>query len=470
MHDFFHTSKDDVQEVMGRFEKMLSGKTSQYFDVHEVESLYDYFVENDLLDLAEKIIAIGLKQHPKATGIMARNASLLTDKGLIQEALHILESLVLLDSNNSEIFINLGWVYLRKGEKEKALRCFDQAIELADDEPEELLMEVGYNLNQNGFYQDALPYLQGCIKLRPNFENALFELAFAYDKLDNLDLSVLTYEQLLHLNPFYETAWYNIGIQYNKLERFSEALEAYDFAIAIRPDYSEAYFNKGNTLISMARFEEAMDAYIDHLSMSNDRTPVYQYIGDCWEQLGDGSMAIRFFELALHFDGENPDIYYGYGTALLSTGEIQKSIEMLYKALAINSFNPDYFFALAQAYLEHDQVKRSIQCLESGLALSPDEILAWIELFKMKMVTNQRFNHWIFLKKMRKEYGADNPALLYMEAYLNYYADGDVSKTKLSLLKAFKNHPLMLEEITPEIGEMLYNQEIQLFLIAQGVQ
>lgn len=462
MQEFFHANQDETNETIERFEKMLRGERTLYFDVHEIESLYDYFVEMGNFDFAQKVLAAGLSLHPDAITLKIRQASLLTDQDMLDEALALLYALVKIDAHNSDVFINLGWIFLKKDSVDTALQYFETAVQLCgSDDREELLLEIGINLNQSDYYNQAITYLNRCLAVNPNSENGLFELAYAYDKIDRTELSIATYEQLLSINPYLENAWYNLGIQYNKCDRFQEAVDAYDFALTINGDYSDAYFNKGNTLVNMGLFEQAMDAYFEHASFKRDLNQTYQYIGDCWEQLGNAEMAIRFFQKSLELDPLNADSMYGYCTALISQGKLDEGIMMIRQALSINPMNPDYYFALAQAFLEKEDFKQCTESLEIGLSLAPEEILAWIELLKIKAVYSKRFTVEGFMKKALREHGHQNAALMYLEAYISFFLEKNIAKTKEKLNKALENDPLMIDEIKEEAAKMIANDEIR---------
>ena len=462
MQEFFHANQDETNETIERFEKMLRGERTLYFDVHEIESLFDHFVETDNYEYAEKVLYAGLSLHPDAITLKTRQASLLTDQDMLEEALELLNALVKIDAHNSDVFINMGWIYLKKDSVDTALKYFETAVQLCgNDDKEELLLEIGINLNQSDYYTQAILFLNRCLAINPNNENGLFELAYAFDKTDRTELSIATYEQLLSINPYLENAWYNLGIQYNKCDRFQEAIEAYDFALTINGDYSDAYFNKGNTLVNMGLFAQALDAYFEHASYKRDLNQTYQYIGDCWEQLGNAEMAIRFFQKSLELDPLSADSMYGYCTALISLGKLDEAITMIQQALSINPMNPDYYFALSQAYLEKEDFKQCTESLELGLSLAPEEILAWIELLKIKAVYSKRFSSEAFMKKAWREYGQQNSALMYLEAYISFYLEKNIAKTKLKLSKAMENDPLMIVEIKDEAAKMLANDEIK---------
>ncbi|NPA37650.1 MAG: tetratricopeptide repeat protein [Chlorobi bacterium] len=392
MQEFLHTNNDDIQEDIERYRKMINSEKEVYFDVHQIENIFEFYVEKELFDEAEKILNIGLRQHPNATSLQLKKASFLSDKGKFNEAGLILEKLTKIETSNPDVFLTLGWNYLRQSDAKKAVENFKIAISVAFDDEEDILFEIGFNLSQEGYFKEALPFLlESANKYKPN-ENILFELAFVHDRLGKLDKSIEYYNKLLDLNPYSENAWYNLGILYSKKEEYTKAAQAYEFTIAINPEHPEAHFNLGNSFAHASHFDKALDAYTEHISLSKDVTLTYQYIADCWEQLGNYDMAIRFYNIVSKKDKKNPDAWYGMGTAFMGKGDFINAMQTLDQAISIEPLNPDYWFAHARCLFELGKKEDAIKSLENGIDIDPDETAAWIELFKLKHSTEILFS------------------------------------------------------------------------------
>ncbi len=65
------------------------------------------------------------------------------------------------------------------------------------------------------------------------------------------------------------------------------------------------------------------------------------------------------------------------------------------------------------------------------------------------------------MKKAWREYGQQNSALMYLDAYISFFLEKNIAKTKEKLSKAMENDPLMIVEIKDEAAKMLANDEIR---------
>jgi len=459
MQDFLRASHDEVFDAVERFERMITTEKLVYFDVNQVENIYDFYLDKHLFDQAEQIIEIGLNQHPQATSLLIKKAILLADHGNKDDALDILKQVAPIENTNPDVFMTMGWIMLQKSEVDTAVSHFLKATDLAFEDEEDILLEIGYNLNQEEAYAEAIKFLDRLVIKNPNNENALFELAFALDKVFEYEKSIDIYEKLLSINPFSENGWYNAGIIYNKLEQYIKASQAYDYTIAINPYHSEAYFNKGNSLVHHGCFNEALDAYIEHSTLSNDVALTYQYIADCWEQLGDFDMAIRFYQLVIKELPNNADAWYGIGTALMETKNFTGGLQAIDQAIAINSLHADYWFAHARGLFELNKVEDAAQSLENGLNIDPDEVTGWFELIKLKVALYEDFNIPSFLKEVRERYD-DVAAIYYLSAVAHYHYLEDTKIAIEELKKAIAISEEGLTTVEEDYPELLKEKEI----------
>jgi tetratricopeptide (TPR) repeat protein len=459
MQDFLQGNFDETNEALARFEVMNSGDRELYFDVHQVESLFEHYLDHNQFELAEKILLLGIKQHPTSLSLQIKETILLSERGEYDLAIEKLEKYQNIEENSAEIAMTLGWLYLKKGWIIDTLTMFDKAILFAFDEKENYLLDIGFNLNQEGWYEEAIPFLEQGVKLAPANDSLLFELAFAYDKTDMIDEGIEAYAKLLSINPFFENAWYNLGILHNKKNQFEEAVQAYEYSIAINPSHSESYFNMGNSFAHLNRFQEALECYLEYASFGSDNQITHQYIGECWEQLEQPAKAIEFYELVIRTNPDSGDAWYGIGTAMMAENRFEESFAPLQKALKLHPDNPDYWFAFARACYETQRIEEAIRSLENGISFDPEEISAWIELVQMHMKHSENFDFLQFIAQSLEKYPSV-AAVSYMAAVIHFYYDENKGEALTYLKIAKRRQPEDMEVVLAEFPELLSSPEI----------
>ncbi|MBN2743309.1 MAG: tetratricopeptide repeat protein [Marinilabiliaceae bacterium] len=459
MQDFLQGHFDDTNESIQRFEAMNQHLREQYFDVHEVENMFDYYLETNQMDLAEQILSIGLKQHPDAIPLQIKLSIVLSEQGFFDEALEIIEYHLKFEPQSPELLMSMGWLCLKKGDDVTALKYFDETLRFAGNEEESFLLDIGFNLNQEGCFELAVDYLRkGCDRY-PHNENMWFELAYAYERTEDDEAGIEAYSTLLDMNPFFDNAWYNLGILYNRTGQFAKAIEAYEFSIAIVSDHSESFFNMGNSYAHLDQFEMALDCYLTYASYGFENTMTFQYIGECLEQLGQVDKAIRYYEMVIEHNPQFADAWYGIGTSLMNSSRIAESIYPLEQAVRLQPKNPDYCFALGKAYRELMAYDKAIACIEKGLMQDPEEIWAWIELVQLHTEKDPLFNFIEFIDRALVEYPTVG-AVSYMAAviYFKFAQDKDLALGYLKVGR--RRQPDDLQVVLTEFPELLNAPEI----------
>jgi tetratricopeptide (TPR) repeat protein len=469
MQDFLHASHDEALQAIERYEKMISADKIEFFDVHQIESIYDFYFEKNLPDQAEQILSIGLSQHPNSSSLLVKKAMLIAENGQLDEALDILKSVAPIESSNTDVMMTLGWIMLQKNNIESAIHNFWKAVEIAFDDKSDILLEISYNLNQHELYLEAINFLRALLKEEPENESGLFEYAYSLDKVLEYQKSIEAYQKLLEVNPFSENGWYNIGIIHNKLGNHLEACKAYDFTIAINPNHEEAFFNKGNSLVQSGYFKEAIESYTEHISHSKDVTLTYQYIADCWEQLGNYDLAIRFYQLTIKLVPKQADAWYGMGTTLMEKANFQGGLQAIDEAISINPLNADYWFAHARGLFELDKGEDATRSLENGLNLDPHELTGWFELLKLKIVLNTNFDIVEYIDTITERY-KEVSAVHYLSAIAQYHYLKNTPLALLALDTALSIDSEGLKDIEEDYPEFLKDEAVQQVIKSRSEQ
>ncbi|MCG8580947.1 MAG: hypothetical protein MI866_13580 [Bacteroidales bacterium] len=469
MQDFLHASHDEALQAIERYEKMISADKIEFFDVHQIESIYDFYFDKNLPEQAEKILTIGLAQHPNSSSLLVKKAVLIAENGEYDEALNILKAVAPIESSNTDVMMTLGWIMLQKNNIHKAIKYFWKAVDIAYEDKADILLEISYNLNQHELYLESINFLKTLLEVEPNNENGLFEYAYSLDKVLEYEKSIEVYKKLLDVNPFSENGWYNIGIIHNKLGNYFEACKAYDFTIAINPYHEEAYFNKGNSLVQSGCFKEAIDSYTEHITHSKDIGLTYQYIADCWEQLGNYDMAIRFYQITIKILPKQADAWYGMGTTLMEKANFSSGLQAIDQAISINPVNADYWFAHARGLFELDKAEDASRSLENGLNIDPNELTGWFELLKLKIVLNDNFDIADYTNTLTERYN-ETAAVHYLSAIAQYHYLKNTPLALIALDNALNIDTDGLKDIEEDYPDFLKDEAIQQVIKSRSEQ
>ena len=144
-------------------------------------------------------------------------------------------------------------------------------------------------------------------------------------------------------------------------------------------------------------------------------------------------MAIRFYNLVTKKEKNNSDAWYGLGTAFMGKSDFKNGLQSLDQAISIEPLNPDYWFAHARCLFELGKKEDAVKSLENGLNIDPDETAAWIELFRLKHITEPLFNPDLFMDILLKNF-RDNASVHYLATYvyLRVFSNEDMAAYHLA--------------------------------------
>lgn len=194
-------------------------------------SLAYAFVQAELFDEAIEHYQAAIKLNPDKewTSIVcqALGAIYFQVKENSEAAIASFQAGIILDPENSEIYLSLGDVYMAENDLDKAIRAYCDSISVNSE--------------------DYRAYAKAGI--------ALWEKDF-------LEEAVVSYHRAIELNPEYDIAHNNLGVIYlDGIGVPEEAISYFKAAIDINPNYTMAYFNAGRAAQMMGEHNDAAGYY-----------------------------------------------------------------------------------------------------------------------------------------------------------------------------------------------------------------
>ena len=352
-------------DLIKRFEELLSNNTRSFFDADEFDILIDYYLTANQYHKALQAVDFALEQYPYSIDFLIRKSQLLSANKETRKALELLLQAEKIDPLHPEIFMTRGSIYSLTGLPEEAIKNFKKSIELAGESKE--IIEDGYlylafeyeNLEQ---YEDAIFCLKKTIDLNPLSDAALYELSFCFEITNKDSEAVEYFNAFLDKHSYSNCAWFNLGVAYNRLGLFEKAIESYDYVIAIKEDFSPAYFNKANSLANINKLEEAIACYEETFKHEKPEAITYCYIGECYEKLKNLG-----------------DAWIGIGIVLDQQDKLTEGIHYLKKAIEIDKTNADYWYVIGDAYQKLGFAEEAKDSYKKVIELDPSLENIWLD-------------------------------------------------------------------------------------------
>jgi tetratricopeptide (TPR) repeat protein len=194
-------------------------------------SLAYAFVQAELYDDAIEYYQKAIKLNPDkewtAIVCQALGAIYSQIKDNAEAAIASFQAGIILDPENSDIYLSLGDVYMAQGDLDAAIKSYCDSI----------------SVNSEDF-------------------RAYSKAGIALWEKDYMEEAIVAYHRAIDLNPEYDIAQNNLGVIYlDGIGAPDESLGYFKTAIDLNPNYTLAYFNAGRASQLIGEFEEAARYY-----------------------------------------------------------------------------------------------------------------------------------------------------------------------------------------------------------------
>jgi len=213
-----------------------------------------------------------------------------------------------LNKDFSRSWITLGFLYLRSQRLEHAEEHFRKAAETLPNDPHVNFL-LGSVLNQRRKADEAIPFLEKCLRIDPNYIDALSTLAMVYDEKKVYHKSDSLYQAALQARPedplLMNNYSYSLsvrGISLNEaMEMAKKAVAADSTNGAYLDTLGWIYFKKGD-------YETALSYILKAVKYRDDSAEVMEHLGDVYEKLNDLENAFYYWRKALELDADRTGI------------------------------------------------------------------------------------------------------------------------------------------------------------------
>ena len=156
--------------------------------------------------------------------------------------------------------INLGEVYEKMGDPEKAKKLWEHALQI-DPKVESAYRNIGVLYAKKGDYAKALEYFEKELVLYPDKIPTLMDSGRACLMMGEQEKGLRYYEKAFSLDPKYSPIEANkIAVDFYVNDRPREAMELWKAVIRHAPSFAEAYISLGSALAKAGRYDEALAA------------------------------------------------------------------------------------------------------------------------------------------------------------------------------------------------------------------
>jgi len=227
-------------------------------------------------------------------------------------------------------------IYMRKGEKEKAIELCNEQIKKAPKTAHiyKLLGQIALASKDS---KKAEKMFLTAIEKDENYLPSYFSLALLYRTEGRLEDAIKKYEEILKKRPQFAPGYLFLGMIREQQAKYKDAEEYYRKALDIAPRFGAAANNlawilseHGGNIDEALKFAQQAKAVLPEDPRVNDT------IGWIYHKKGSNAFAISYLLDAMEKLPKEPLVHYHLALAYKAKNEKDKAIKELEEALKLN--------------------------------------------------------------------------------------------------------------------------------------
>jgi protein O-mannosyl-transferase len=168
----------------------------------------------------------------------------------------------------------------------------------------------------------------------------------------------------------------NLGNAFARKQRWDEAIDHLREAVRLRPDYADAYFNLGSVLFQQGRTEQAIAQWKNALEIRPTDAEAHRNMASALRKTGNVKGAILQYEQALDITPEDSVALNNLAWILATSSDASirdggRSVMLAVKAVQVSGGkDPNFVRTLAAARAEAGQFTEAVATAETAKALA----------------------------------------------------------------------------------------------------
>lgn len=248
-----------------------------------------------------------LKNDPSNFQARRELSVLLSQEGFNEEALANLQFLTKYFPEDADLHYNLGILYEKLKDLEKAELSYTKAIEISPQS--DFYYNLGEVLVALQEWDRAIKVFKIVLKEDPKDSNCYFNIGVCYYNKDEINLAIDNFQQAVNINPQDLFAHFYLGNIYQSRGLTKFAIDSYNKVLSISPDYSWAYFNLAAIAYKNDNWEDAKDYLLKTIRYNKNDIEAYKLLTQLYLKENQADEIITILETRLKKEA-NGDLFY----------------------------------------------------------------------------------------------------------------------------------------------------------------
>ncbi|RAI14242.1 MAG: hypothetical protein DK841_01400 [Candidatus Melainabacteria bacterium] len=321
--------------------------------------------------------------------------------GNVKSAIELCQIGLQKDPTNANLHLRLGDLYLAWHLDiysscqyiDEAITEYQIALESFIDSAE-IYFKIGMAQFYKGDLDKAINYFDNAVSKDPKYAKAYYMLAETYTKKARFLDAEINAKKAIQYAPLASSCAHYLLHNLYKISSFrvfkNKIKSAYEYFMSVatlpfdkegikKVKESLTYIKflpilfKGYVQVQTKGLDEALDIYIDAIDKAPGFVPLYCLLGDIYSSLGQFENAITEYKMAIWLDNLNIPAYRHLCKAYEDLGDYDNAIEVYKKLIQIMPNMPEFHSNLANILYVKGDVDGAVSHFQTAVTLNPSK-------------------------------------------------------------------------------------------------
>lgn len=243
-----------------------------------------------------------------------------------------------------------------------------------DESNIEYLRELGSIYVKSGEDERAIPYYEQIIAAFPNDVDAMNSLGAIFRRLKRYEQSIQILQRAKNEDKDTASVNYNLGFTYKEMGNFEEAVSAFESVITENPDDVLAYNHLGSIYYAQKNYGKSIATYKRGLQVDPNH-PILNYnLARCYEAEDSYPDAVRCYNAALKTRPGWLDAIEDFSALLIKCQQTKTAQDLVEQSIKLHPMDTNLLYTLGKIYLHQFDYDNATLTLKKADSIKSNDI------------------------------------------------------------------------------------------------
>ena len=254
-----------------------------------------------------------------------------------------------------------------------AARLYKELLQ-GNEKNVDYLMELGSIYVKAGEDEKAIPYYQQIITCYPHYIDAMNNLGAIFRRLKRYDESIAILKKAKSEGRDSGSVNYNLGFTYKEMKKYEEAIDSFELVIAENPDDVLAYNHLGSIYYAQKNYDKSISSFKRGLQVDPNH-PILNYnLARCYEDSKNIPDAIRCYEATLKTRPGWKDAIRDFSELLIKGQKNKEAQDLVEKSIKLHPTDGDLMCILGRIFLNQFDYDNASKTFKKADSVKPNDI------------------------------------------------------------------------------------------------